>query len=361
MYNWQQKDWPNFTFNPQIVADADFEWLSLTGKSSGVLEIISVNQREESELTILIKEALKNAEIEGEFISLADLVSSIKRKLGKNSQARVIRDKRSLGMGELIVQARKHYKKDLTEKMLFDWHKLLMKGSFGINAGQWRQHSEPMQVISGTIGKEKIHFEAPPSLRIPEEMKLFTNWFNKSIIEIKSPITRSALVHLYFESIHPFEDGNGRIGRILAEKALSQSLGQPVLMSISAAIESRKKEYYAALKKAHKGNPVNDWIVFWGHIVLEAQKDFLNDLHLSIQKTKFFDKHKPVLNNRQLKVISKMLEVDGEFKGGMNARKYQSITKTSKATATRDLQDLSEKGIFQSAGGGRSTSYRLLL
>lgn len=359
MYNWQQKDWPNFVFEPQIAADIDFEWLNLTGKSSGIMEVIPQNEREASELTILIKEALKNAEIEGEYISRVDLVSSIKNKLGLEKSDRAIRDKRSEGMGELIVKARKSYRKPLTQKVLFDWHKLLMKGSYGINAGQWRKHTDPMQVISGTIGKEKVHFEAPPSARVPEEMAQFISWFNASEKKIKSPVTRSALVHLYFESIHPFEDGNGRIGRILAEKALSQTLEKPVLLSISSVIESRKKDYYNALKKAQSGNLVDSWIRFWGQVVLQAQKDFLEGIQLSVKKTRFFDKHKNTFNTRQLKVVRKMLEANGEFEGGMNARKYQSITKTSKATATRDLQDLTEKGIFHVKGGGRSTKYDL--
>ncbi|MGR3810753.1 Fic family protein [Jiulongibacter sp. NS-SX5] len=361
MYNWQQKDWPNFTYQAHTVAEEDLEWVNLTGKSSGVLDVITTNERQESEISLLIKESMKNAEIEGEYISRIDLISSIKNRLGLEKPHRAIRDKRSEGMGELIVKARESFKKPLSQKMLFDWHKWLMKGSYGINAGQWRKHTEPMQVISGTIGREKVHFEAPPSENVQKEMNQFISWFNQSETEIKSPITRSALVHLYFESIHPFEDGNGRIGRILAEKTLSQYLGKPALMSISAAIEADKKQYYNALKKAQKGNPIDHWIKYWAQIILKAQEDFFLGIKLSVKKTRFFDMHKGDLNARQLKVVRKMMETDGEFEGGMNARKYQSITKTSKATATRDLQYLAEKGILQISGGGRSTRYDLNL
>ena len=235
-----------------------------------------------------------------------------------------------------------------------------MKGSKGIQIGQWRSHEEPMQIVSGAIGRENVHFEAPPSNTVSSEMNDFIVWFNESQSSIKKPIIRSAIAHLYFESIHPFEDGNGRIGRAVAEKALSQSIGRPVLFSLSKSIESNKNNYYDALKAAQRSNEITDWINYFVRTVLDAQIDAEQEIEFTLKKTKFFDGHKDELNERQQKVVRRMLEEGHQgFEGGMNARKYVSLTSASKATATRDLQDLVEKGIFKPIGGGRSTRYEI--
>lgn len=236
-----------------------------------------------------------------------------------------------------------------------------MCGSYGIEVGQWRTHQEPMQVVSGAMGKEQVHFETPPSERIPEEMQVFIEWFNTSAITLKCPIVRASIVHLYFESIHPFEDGNGRIGRVLAEKSLAQSLGRPILMSLSTAIEANKKQYYLALQKAQRGNEVTAWIQYFGEVILRAPIDFIAEIDFYLKKTRFFDEKKHLLNDRQYKVMRRMLDEGDEFVGGLNARKYQAIAKTSKATATRDLQDLIEKQLITVRGGGRSTNYQVNL
>jgi Fic family protein len=221
-----------------------------------------------------------------------------------------------------------------------------------------------MQVISGTVGKEKIHFEAPPSGKVPEEIKQFLKWFNDSApggnSEIRKAPLRSAIAHLYFESIHPFEDGNGRIGRAVAEKALSQTLGRPVILSLSKTIEANKKAYYNALQKGQRSNEITDWIRYFAEVILSAQREARQLIEFTLKKSIFFDRFKAQLNERQLKVIRKMFEAgpDG-FEGVMNATKYISITKTSKATATRDLQLLAEIKAFLISGGGRSTRYSL--
>jgi Fic family protein len=237
-----------------------------------------------------------------------------------------------------------------------------------IHAGAWRSHEDPMQVVSGTIGKEKIHFEAPPSSKVPSEMASFIEWFNDTAPggkkEIKKAPVRSAISHLYFESIHPFEDGNGRIGRAIAEKALSQTLGRPVILSLSKAIELNKNAYYASLEKAQRSNEISPWIEYFVRMAHEAQTDAEIQISFTLNKTKFFDRFRDQLHERQLKVIRRMFdEGPPGFAGGMNAKKYIGITKTSKATATRDLQHLMEIGAFVLSGkaGGRSTSYQLNL
>lgn len=359
-YNWRQKDWPNFQYKTEDIEDNLFDFAQRTGRISGVLDGFSESEQSEAMINLMVSEAIKTSEIEGEYLSRKDVMSSIRRNLGLNPELPISKDKRVEGVTELMLAIRKHYTAPLTEKMLTDWHSMLMKASKGIQIGQWRSHEEPMQIVSGAIGREIVHFEAPPSNTIPSEMSRFITWFNESQKSIKKPIIRSAIAHLYFETIHPFEDGNGRIGRAIAEKALSQSIGRPVLFSLSKSIESNKNNYYDALKAAQRSNEITDWINYFVKTVLDAQIDAEKEIEFTLKKTKFFDSNKNALNERQQKVIRRILEEGHHgFEGGMNARKYVSIASTSKATATRDLQDLVEKDILIPIGGGRSTRYEL--
>ncbi len=239
-------------------------------------------------------------------------------------------------------------------------------GANNVLVGSWSTHNEPMQVISGAMGKQKVHFEAPPSDAVPNEMEQFLQWFNESSPlgkhPIKKPIIRSAIAHLYFESIHPFEDGNGRLGRCISEKALSQYINRPILMSLSRGIEADKKAYYHHFEKAQKTNDITEWISYFVKTVLIAQEQTTQEVAFTLKKARFFDRYNKQLNERQLRAVQRMLEEGPKgFEGGMNASKYIGITKTSKATATRDLQDLVVKGIFIPTGGGRSTRYELAL
>lgn len=270
------------------------------------------------------------------------------------------------GAGELMVDVRNTFKEGLTAEKLFSWHKMLLDNAQGVTTSAWRTHEEPMQVVSVAIGKEKVHYEAPPHNRVPQEMEMYIAWFNQTAPggtkEIKKAPVRAAIAHLYFETIHPFEDGNGRIGRAIAEKALSQGIGRPAFLSLSRTIEANKKAYYNALEKAQRTNEITEWILYFVNIVLEAQLFTEGQIDFILKKTVFFDRFKNQLNERQIKVIKRMLEEEPKgFEGGINAGKYISITKTSKATATRDLQDLIEKSVLILFGesGGRSTRYRI--
>lgn len=361
-YNWQQKSWPNFQYKKEEIEDILFDFAQRTGRISGVLDGFSELEQSEAMINLMVSEAIKTSEIEGEYLSRKDVMSSIRRNLGLNSELPVSKDKRVEGITELMLAIRKHFKVPLTEKMLFNWHTMLMKGSKEIQIGEWRSHEEPMQIVSGAIGREIVHFEAPPSNTLTSEMSDFIKWFNESQGHIKKPILRAAIAHLYFETIHPFEDGNGRIGRAIAEKALSQSINRPVLFSLSKSIESNKNKYYDALKAAQRSNEITDWISYFVKTVINAQIDAEQEIEFTLKKTKFFDNNKNALNERQQKVVRRMLEEGHQgFEGGMNARKYVSIASTSKATATRDLQDLVQKGIFKPIGGGRSTRYEVSL
>jgi Fic family protein len=313
----------------------------------------------------MVAEAVKTSEIEGEFLSRKDVMSSIKKNLGLITDTES-KDIRTVGVSSLLIEVRRSFEDPLTAQSLFYWHTVLLSHAKGIGIGKWRTHPEPMQIVSGAVGKEKVHYEAPPSHSVPKEMERFIIWFNDTAPggrkEIKSAPVRSAIAHLYFESIHPFEDGNGRIGRAIAEKALSQGIGRPVMLSLSKTIESNKKKYYQELESAQYSLEIDSWIKYFVETILEAQIDSENQIEFTLKKVMFFDRFNNRLNDRHKKVIKRILEEGPNgFTGGMNAKKYGGICKISKATATRDLQYLLETGALIVSGGGRSTSYSVNL
>jgi len=362
-YNWQHPNWKNFIFDDSVIDSLCINFALETGELKGLVDSLSTEIQQETILQFMISEAVKTSEIEGEFFSRQDLMSSIKKNLGIGGAFGQIKDKNAQGIGKLMVRVRNSYAEKLTEFTIKEWHAILMEYSKRINPGEYRNGDEPMQIVSGSFGKEIIHFEAPPSNQVLVEMKNFINWYNDFEVKptnIKSALIKTSISHLYFESIHPFEDGNGRIGRAIAEKCLSESLSRPVLMSISSTIEQDKKRYYESLKQAQRTLEITDWILYFSTLILESQKNAKQTVLFTLSKTKFIDRFKNQMNERQSKAILKMFEngVAG-FEGGMTAIKYVSINKTSRATATRDLQDLTEKSILIPKGEGRNRSYDL--
>lgn len=362
IYNWQQDDWLSFKFELSQFDNILFQFIDDMGQLSGILTTLPPTIKIESLIHTMVEEALTTSEIEGEHLNREDVVSSIKNNLGFGLTP--VKDKRAKGIGDLLIDLHNTYEEKLSEEKLFKWHQMLFQGNTRINSGKWRIQKEPMRVISGAIGKEKVHFEAPPSSIIDKEMKQFIKWFNESgpggKKEIKNGLVRSAIAHLYFETIHPFEDGNGRIGRVIAEKALSQSMRRPILLGLSPTIEGDKKRYYECLKKASRSNEITEWIRYWLEVILKAQAEAKIFIDFILRKSKFFERYEKELNARKLKAVKKMFEAGTKgFKGGLTAKKYISITKTSKATATRDLQELFEAGILNMEGKGRNTHYSL--
>jgi Fic family protein len=365
-YNWQQKDWRDFKFSLLGVEDTLLLFAEKLGRVSGLLSGLKQGTRYDIMVDIILVEALKTSGIEGEYPNRQDVLSSIRKNLGLPTGIEYIKDKSAEGLGEMLIDVRKSFNEPLTEQKLFAWHSMLMRERNQITVGGWRSDEAPMQVISGAIGREKVHFEAPPSSEVPAEMELFIEWFNDTAPggkdELKNAPVRAAIAHLYFETIHPFEDGNGRIGRAIAEMALSQTIGRPVLLSLSNTIEADKKSYYSSLETAQQSNEITAWIIYFVSIVLAAQAEAEQLVEFTLRKTIFFDQFREQLNDRQTKVIQRMFDEGmGGFKGGINARKYMGITKTSKATATRDLQYLLEIGAIELTGdaGGRSTGYQI--
>lgn len=362
IYHWQDKDWANFRYHQEAISEIVPAFLEKTVEMEYILEGLDAAEQQEELIRSMISEAIATSGIEGEFISRQDLMSSIKNRLGMNVIPETINDQRAVAVSNLLVAVRNSYDKKLTEKDIKQWHGLLFKNSKTIKAGKWRSGSYPMQIISGAFGKETVHYEAPPSYRVPSEMKEFVRWYN-AFETGKDPakaLIKTAIVHLYFESIHPFEDGNGRIGRAIAEKCLVQSLGKPVLLSLSSIMEKGKKEYYVALKKAQSSLEITNWVVYFANVIQQAQTEAIEIVRFSLRKANFFDKYQHQLNGRELKAVKKMFDAGVKgFEGGMTAKKYMSINQTSKATATRDLRHLSETGVLLVQGDGRNVHYVL--
>lgn len=367
-FNWQYPDWPNFTYDLHAADDMLFEFIERVGSVSGMVLGLSVEAQMQVQIDLMIAEAVKTSAIEGEFPDQEHIRSSIQYNLGLTSELKGVRDRSAIGLGTMMVDVRRTFQDLLTEEKLFEWHQWLLGEKLHIHAGAWRTGSEPMRIVSGAIGREVMHFEAPPSHQIPEEMDRFIRWFNDSKphsrSHLKTALIRAAIAHIYFESIHPFEDGNGRIGRAISEKALAQSIGRPVFFSVSRTIGENTKAYYAALEQAQRSLDITGWIDYFMQTILQAQTDAEALVDFTLKKAKFFNRFRERLNERQAKVINRMFEegIKG-FTGGMNARKYISIASTSKATATRDLQALVLMGALKLMGtaGGRSTRYELNL
>ncbi|CAM4086327.1 Fic family protein [Pedobacter westerhofensis] len=366
MYNWQFPEWPDFYYETEEIQSLILAFAQETGEISGVMQGLSDDLKQEALLQLILSEATKTSEIEGEYISREDIMSSIRNNLGLNETLINVKDQRAGAVAQLMLEVRKSFDQPLNLESIQAWHKMLMANSSKINPGLWRVGAEPMQIVSGAYGREVVHYEALPSSDVPKEMDQFVQWYAAVSFPLKGEVAKavlkSAISHLYFESIHPFEDGNGRIGRTIAEKALSQTMGRPVMLSLSKTIEQNKPAYYTALKEAQRTLNITAWISYFATVILEAQRDAKAMVQFTLKKAQFFDRYKNQLNERQLKALNKMLEQGAnKFEGGMTAKKYIGITKTSKATATRDLQELQKMNILLQEGTGRSVKYHLNL
>ncbi len=362
-WNWQQPDWPHFTWNQDRLAVAEQQFLVRGGVLLGTVKHLGEEERNQLTVEAMSTEAMTTSEIEGEILDRASVQSSIQRQLGLAGDNRRVAPAEQ-GVAEMMVDLYRTFSAPLSEEMIFAWHNMLMSGRADIkDIGRYRTSDEPMQVVSGAIGAPKIHFEAPPSTQVPGEMAAFIDWFKRTAPGGTEPLpalTRAGAAHLYFETIHPFEDGNGRVGRAIAEKSLAQSLGQPTLIVLAATILARRASYYRALEAASQKNEITDWLAWFAGITLEAQQRTLALIEFLIDKAKLFERLKGQLNDRQQKALLRMFKEgpDG-FKGGLSAGKYGTITGASPATATRDLVDLTEKGALVRTGELRHARYNL--
>ncbi|PIP00704.1 Fic family protein [Pleomorphomonas carboxyditropha] len=362
IWNWQRAAWPDFTYEPAAMEALERQFLLNSGEFIGAYRHISPDERDMLRIELISDEALTTSEIEGEFLDRDSLQASLRRQFGLGGGDRTV-PLAERGLAEMMVDLYRGFAEPLTHDRLHAWHRMIMADARRIEVvGGYRTHTDAMQVVSGAIGNLDIHFEAPPSAQVPDQMERFLAWFNGGASTVLPALTRAGIAHIYFESIHPFEDGNGRIGRAICEKALAQSLAQPSLIALAYTISRHRKRYYAMLERSNKDILITDWLVYFGETVLEAQRNTMRRVSFHIAKAHFFGRLGGQLNDRQLKAMTRMFRegVDG-FKGGLSAENYISITKTSRATATRDLQDLVEKGALSRTGERRHTRYRLRL
>ncbi|CDZ62119.1 Fic family protein [Neorhizobium galegae] len=360
IWNWQQAHWPNYTYNASALEADERQFLINSGELIGAFRHINADERDLLRIELIGDEALTTSEIEGEVLNRDSLQSSLRRQFGLGGDDRGV-PASERGIAEMMVDLYNTFASPLTHDQLHAWHRMIMADARRIDViGGYRTRADAMQIVSGYAGRPKVHFEAPPSAEVPGQMDQFLAWFNSSAP--LPALTRAGIAHLYFESIHPFEDGNGRIGRAIAEKALAQSLGQPSLIALSFTIARSRKRYYDMLEASNTDLAVTDWLVYFGETVLAAQQNTMQRVAFHITKAHFFDHFGTRLNERQQKAMARMFRegIDG-FKGGLSAENYISITKASRATATRDLQDLVEMGALTRTGERRYTRYHLQL
>jgi Fic family protein len=364
-WNWQQPDWPTFTYDSKCLEDRERQFLRRSGEFVGACKHIGPEGQESLKIELIGEEAVKTSEIEGEILNRDSVQSSLRRQFGLGAEAPGVKPAER-GVSKMMIDLYQNFAAPLADKTMFDWHTALLTGDRESKViGGYRTHADAMQIVSGPIHTRTVHFEAPPSARMPAEMEGFTGWFNDTAPSGKNPLpalTRAALTHLYFVCIHPFEDGNGRIGRALAEKALAQSLGQPSLIALAYTIERKRNDYYVAIERNNKDLEITDWMEYFANTIIEAQNNTIKRVDFYVAKAKFYEKFREQLNERQAKVIARIFRegIDG-FKGGLSAENYISISKTSRATATRDLQDLVEKSALTKTGELRYTRYLLVL
>jgi len=362
IWNWQRPEWPDFTWNPNLLRRAEERFLVGGGMFAGTFAHLGADDKDQLVIEALSSEALTTSEIEGEVLDRASVQWSIRRQLGLAADPRRVKPAEQ-GVAEMIVQLYRSFDEPLTDTMLFDWHRMLMNGRRDIrNIGFYRSHMEPMQIVSGAVYQPKVHFEAPPSADVSREMKRFVKWFNRTAPDGPSPLsalTRAGIAHLYFECIHPFEDGNGRVGRAIAEKALAQGLGHPPLTALAMTILAKRKAYYEALERNNTETELTEWLRWFACVSIEAQRRTSALIEFLLDKTKLLDRLRGELNERQEKALLRVLREGPEgFTGGLSAGNYIRITGASAPTATRDLADMVEKRALVRSGERRYARYR---
>ncbi|MEB3316201.1 MAG: Fic family protein [Candidatus Melainabacteria bacterium] len=364
MWIHEKKNWTNFIWDVEALTSKLADIRHSQGRLLGRMEGLGFELKREASLSTLTNDIVKSSAIEGENLNPEEVRSSIARKLGINIAGLIPSSRDVEGIVEMMLDATQQFAKPLTKKRMFNWHAALFptgrSGMYRIKVASWRtKDTDPMQVVSGPIGKEKVHFEAPSADRLKKEMREFLTWFDNG--DETDPVIKAGIAHLWFVTIHPFEDGNGRIARAIGDMALARADGtQNRFYSLSSQIEAERKQYYDELEKQQRATPdITDWLSWFldclGRAISNAEITLGNVLF----KAHLWDiiNQKPV-NDRQRLIINRMLE--DNFQGFMNTSKYAKLAKCSNDTALRDIQELKERGIFlQNSSGGRSTSYRL--
>lgn len=363
-YIHERDDWPNLRWSDEQLAQPLAAVRHRQGRLIGHMEALGFPLREEAVLQALTEDVIKSSEIEGEVLDREQVRSSIARRLGMDISGLVEADRNVEGVVEMMLDATQNYARPLTAERLFGWHAALFPtGRSGMNritVGAWRTaESGPMQVVSGPIGRERVHYEAPTSERLDEEMARFLDWFETAAPD---PVLKAGIAHLWFVTIHPFDDGNGRIARAIADLALARAEGTAErFYSMSAQIRTERKTYYDMLERTQKGGlDITPWLSWFIGCLDRAFGGAETILASVMRKARFWEAIAgQALNERQRKVVNRLL--DG-FEGKLTNAKWAALTKASSDTALRDINDLLRRGILvKDAAGGRSTSYSLAL
>jgi Fic family protein len=364
MWIHEHPNWTNFTWNTEALVYKLADLRHRQGRLIGRLEGLGFELKREASLDMLIQDVIKSSAIEGEILNPEEVRSSIARRLGMDIAGLVPASRNVEGIVEMMLDATQNFSQPLTEERLFDWHAALFptgrSGMHRITVAAWRtKDAGPMQVVSGSVGREKVHFEAPDADRLKNEMSAFLTWFNGED-EIDS-VLKAGIAHLWFVTIHPFEDGNGRIARAIGDMALARAdKTSNRFYSLSGQIEAERKSYYAQLETQQSGpSDITGWLEWFLGCLDGAIANAETTLGHVLFKSQLWDRiNQNPVNERQRTVINRMLEEN--FVGYMNTSKYATLAKCSNDSALRDIQELKARGIFiQNEGGGRSTSYRL--
>lgn len=365
---WQQPQWPNFTWSDAKILP---KLRQLHQKIGFLLGQSSYDgQSIELSLETLLSNIIASSAIENEKINVYSLRSSLARRLGLSAQQSHPSTQRSEGLANILFDALNNIHQELTVERLFQWHEWLFAEpdwtTAKIRVGQWRGE-EPMQVVSGRIDKPTIHFEAPPRSDLAQQMMVFIDWFNQSRHnQLLDPLLRAAISHFWFVTLHPFDDGNGRITRTLTDLALAQMDRQSIrLYAMSSAILQQRQNYYRILEQSQKGNlDISEWLLWFLETLELSVNQSLQKIERTLLKARFWQYFAQTdLHEAQRKVLNRLLDGGGNgFEQGISAAQYQKVAKVSKATATRHLTDMLEKSCLKSiAGGGRSVRYQVNL
>jgi len=362
-YIYGRPEWPAFEWNNDTLVQVLGRVRHLQGRLSGKMEALGFTFRDEANLTNLTLDVVRSSEIEGEKLDSDQVRSSVARHLGMDIAGLIPSDRNVDGVVEMTLDAIRNFKDPLTVERLFSWHSLLfpdgMSGNLKIVTGRWRDDSTgPMQVVSGPLGQEKVHFQAPPAERLGKEMTVFLNWLNSTADT--DAVIKAGVAHLWFVTVHPFEDGNGRIARVIADMLLARAEeSDRRFYSMSSQIRTERKKYYAVLEKTQKGSlDITHWLEWFLDCIESALKKAEEVLSAVLYRSSFWNMNISVqFNPRQRLMLNKLLE---GFNGKLTTAKWAKITGSSADTALRDIQDLIEKGILlRDSPGGRSTSYTL--
>lgn len=364
IYIWQQQNWPDFTWDDAKLSYKLGKVRSLQGKLAGKMSMLGFELKSNAMLDALTDDVTQSSEIEGEILNAAQVRSSVAHHLGIETEGLPEADRYVDGVVQVMIDATRNYALPLTDERLFNWHAALFptgrSGPYKITVADWRQGTDPMQVISGAMGKEKIHYQAPDSDDVPYQMKLFLKWANDE--QKIDPVLKAAIAHLWFVTIHPFDDGNGRLSRTITDLFLTRADEMPHrFYSMSAEIRKQRKDYYEILEKTQKGGlDITAWLEWFLDCLEAALLHSEKSISLVLQKSAFWDKHRlVVMNERQIRMVNMLW--DG-FDGKLTSSKWGKITKCSPDTALRDIQDLINKGVLRKTEeGGRSTNYELAL